>query len=131
MTNNGAQPEGSAELEQLKPIVLHQQKMVMTFMEQVLMGSIAGTAQEARVVAAPVRKRTLQSELAQLSTMEQYGKSIEDLKDLAYSDVPLCVYKEYLSLFSERIKKELVYIKIIERLISIKCTDIQCVRISR
>ncbi|KAF5302917.1 hypothetical protein FQA39_LY02097 [Lamprigera yunnana] len=66
MANNDDQPGGSAELEQLKTMVLQQQKM-MVFMEQqskvnqVLMGIIVGTTQEARVVAAPVREGTLQA----------------------------------------------------------------------
>ncbi|KAF5272655.1 hypothetical protein FQA39_LY07682 [Lamprigera yunnana] len=58
--------------------------------------------------------------LARLLTVDQNDKSIDNLKDLADSNVPLCVDKLYLNLFTESMKKELVYIKIIKRLISIE-----------
>ncbi|KAF5287349.1 hypothetical protein FQA39_LY15952 [Lamprigera yunnana] len=60
------------------------------------------------------------TKLAQLLTVDQYDKSFENLKDLADSEVPVCIYKEYLNFISKPIKEDLVYLKIKERLIAIE-----------
>ncbi|KAF5272650.1 hypothetical protein FQA39_LY07677 [Lamprigera yunnana] len=58
--------------------------------------------------------------LAQLLTVDRYDKSFDNVKDLADSDVPVCIVEESRQLFERITKEDSVHIKIKKRLISIK-----------